>query len=327
MIPSLSHRPVIAVVGSGAVGCFYGGRLAQAGHEVHFLLRSDYDAIRQNGLHIRSFEGDFTLSPDVLHIYRDPHDMPKADLVLVTLKATGNAAFESLIRPLMGTDTTLLTLQNGLGNEDELARLFGPDPVTGGMAFVCINRTAPGMIHHIDHGFLKIGEFAARGVPARGKTQRMERIADLFRSAKIECHVLENLRRGRWEKLIWNIPFNGLGAVLDLATDRLIGFEAGIALITRLMQEVKAIAAADGIDLPGDIIAQQIRHTRTMGAYQSSMQIDRQQGREMEIEAILGEPLRLAAEAGVATPTLHALYDMGRLIGSGKFEARNSNDE
>ena len=315
-------RPVIAVVGVGAVGGYYGAKLIRAGHDVHLLLRADYDAVRLNGLHVRSnLDGDFHLPADQLQIHRDPRQAPRADLVLVCLKATGNAAYDPLVRPLLKDDTTILTIQNGLGNEDRLAELFGGDRVAGGMAFVCIHRLAPGVIHHIDHGFLKIGEYVPVGQPPRGVTPRMQRAAELFRSAGVACDVLDDLRRGRWEKLVWNIPFNGLGAALDLATDRLIGSEPGMALLTQLMREVVSVAAAEGVALAPDIIDRQIAHTATMGAYQSSMQVDRRQGRALEVEAILGEPLRRAQKLGVPTPLLAIVYQMVRLMDPGSAEA------
>ncbi|HEX8910942.1 MAG TPA: 2-dehydropantoate 2-reductase [Humisphaera sp.] len=310
-------RPRVAVVGAGALGGFYGARLARAGHDVHFLARSDYDAMRSRGLSVRSFEGDFDVPAGSFGVHRDPRDVPAPDLVLVALKATGNAAYEPLVGPMLAAGTTILTLQNGLGNEDELARLFGADRVTGGMAFVCINRTGPGKIHHIDHGFLKIGEYQAPGAPPPGSTPRVERVAALFRGAGIKVDVLPDLRRGRWEKLTWNVPFNGLGAALDLTTDRLLGGEAGMGLLTRIMREVIATAAAEGIALPADLIDRQVTHTKTMGAYRSSMQVDRQAGRPLEVEAILGEPLRRARQLGVPTPTLEVLYEMVRSVDPG----------
>ncbi|MDB5296945.1 MAG: hypothetical protein JWO31_2928 [Phycisphaerales bacterium] len=318
-VPALSlltaPKPVIAVVGVGAVGGYYGAKLIRAGHDVHLLLRADYEAVRRDGLNVRSdVEEGFHLPSGELRVYSDPADAPKADLVLVCLKATGNAAYEPLVGPLLKDDSTILTIQNGLGNEDQLADLFGADRVTGGMAFVCIHRTGPGLIHHIDHGFLKIGEHVPAGGSPPGATPRVERAAELFRSAGVRCDVLDDLRRGRWEKLLWNIPFNGLGAALDLATDRLIGSADGVALLTAIMREVAAVAAADGVPLPPELIDRQITHTATMGAYRSSMQLDRQAGRPLEVEAILGEPVRRAQKLGVPVPATEALYRMVRLM-------------
>src|SRR5689334_13208408 len=183
---TLPDKPVIAVVGTGAVGAYYGGRLAQHGHDVHFLLRADYDAVRRNGWTIRSCDGDFTLPARTVHAYDDPAKMPRADLVVVTLKTTANDRFEPLIRPLIKDGTTILTLQNGLGNEERLAELFGAERVVGGMAFVCINRVSPGVVHHIAEGLITLGEFG------RPVSPRVHQIAGMLRVSKVPVRVLED---------------------------------------------------------------------------------------------------------------------------------------
>jgi 2-dehydropantoate 2-reductase len=287
--------------------------------------------VKDNGWTIRSCDGDFVLSPESLHVYDTPEKMPRVDLVLVSLKTTSNDAYPRLIGPLLGDGTCILTIQNGLGNEDRLAELFGAERVLGGMAFVCINRIAPAIIHHMEHGRVRLGEFAARGAAA-ARSVRAESIAGLFRGAGIRCQAIDDLRRGRWDKLVWNVPFNGLGAVLDWTTDKLIATERGRALVAGLMREVIAAARADGADLTADegsadsvadgpdpvsaIISRQIEHTLSMGAYMTSMQIDRREGRPMEVESILGEPLRRARAARVETPILCSLYEMAGLVGS-----------
>src|SRR6185437_5646948 len=170
----VSGSPLIAVIGSGAVGGYYGARLAQHGHNVHFLLRSDYHAVKQNGWKVRSWAGDFSVPAQRLNVHRDPTQMPRADLVLVALKTTSNDQFEPLIRPLLKENTAILTLQTGLGNEEQLASVFGVERVLGGMAFVCSNRLAPGVIHHIDHGIIRFGELTG------GPTDRARQIARWF---------------------------------------------------------------------------------------------------------------------------------------------------
>lgn len=305
----LPERPVIAVVGAGAVGGYYGARLAQGGHDVHFLLRSDYERVRSHGWTIRSCHGDFQLFPANAH--REPSTVPKADLVIVALKTTSEALYEPLVAPLLHAGTVILSIQNGLGPDERLAALFGTARVIGGLAFVCLNRGGPGEILHLDHGMVRMGEFVGSG-----SSPRVEGIAGMFRACRIPCEVLPNLLAGRWEKLIWNVPFNGLGAALDLTTDRLIAGEAGRRLVGRLMGEVIAGAAAHGITfkLPAEeIIGRQIRATATMGPYRSSMQIDRQEGRPLEVEAILGEPWRRALARGVAMEELGRLYELVRL--------------
>ena len=305
-------HPVIAIVGTGALGAYYGGRLAQHGHDVHFLLRGDYAAVKRNGWTVRSCAGDFTLPPESVHAYDDPARMPKADLVIVTLKTTANDQFDALIRPLLKDSTTILTLQNGLGNEERLAELFGPGRILGGMCFVCINRLEPGVVHHIAEGTITLGEFRPTADPAR-----VRRIADMLQASRIPARVLEDLRYGRWEKLVWNIPFNGLSAVLDQTTDLLIGSPAGEALVRDLMQEVLTAARAVGVELPASFIGAKIEQTRGMGAYKTSMHLDMQAGRAMEIEAIFGFPVRAAQGAGAAVPRLEMLYRL-LLLGDAK---------
>ena len=308
-------NPRIAIVGAGAVGAYYGGRLAQHGHDVHFLLRSDYEAVTQNGWVIRSCHGDFSLPPGRTHVYRSPREMPKADLIIIALKATSNDQYEPLIRPLLKQDTLILTLQNGLGNEERLAELFGAGRVLGGLAFVCLNRIEAGVIHHMDHGFIRVGDFT------EGRKDRAQRIVEMFNASLIRSDVLDSLRYGRWEKLVWNIPFNGLGAALDLTTDRLINNALGLEWVGGLMSEVIQTANALGLPLPMTLINLKIEQTRTMGAYASSMQVDRQMKRPLEVEAILGQPLLAARRVGVSTPRLSALYEMVRLVNMGNAAA------
>src|SRR5258706_11804102 len=146
----------VAVVGCGAVGSYYGAKLSRAGQQLHFLLRSDYDVVRRRGVAIRSPAGDFHVTPKCA---RDPKEIGPADLVLIALKTTANHAFSDLIPPLVGPATAVLTLQNGLGNEEQLAKIVPPEQILGGLCFVCLNRIEPGLIHHIDHGTVVLGEF------------------------------------------------------------------------------------------------------------------------------------------------------------------------
>ena len=171
------ENPIIAVIGAGAVGGYYGARLAQHGFCVHLLSRGDGRAIAQSGMRIQSRDGDFSLSPGQIHAHENSASMPAADLILITLKTTANDQFDKLITPILKKDSVILTLQNGLGNEQRLAELFGAERVLGGMAFVCINRIGPGEILHTDHGLIQLGEFAGNS------TQRAETIAAIFRKS------------------------------------------------------------------------------------------------------------------------------------------------
>src|SRR5262249_37336344 len=139
--------------------------------------------------------------------------------------------------------TTILTLQNGLGNEQFLAQHFGPERITGCIAFTCINRTTSGEIDHSDYGHLRIGEMSG---PV---SSRVHDIVSMFKSSKVRAEAIDNLRQARWDKQVWNVAFNGLGALLDMTTDRLLATEAGTAVVRTVMEEVVQAAAADGIVL------------------------------------------------------------------------------
>ena len=310
----------IAVVGPGAVGSYYGAKLLRTGEEVHFLLRSDYDAVKRNGVFIHSPEGDFNVRPKCA---RAPEEIGPCDLVLIALKATANDQFPKLLPPLVGPKTAVLTLQNGLGNEEALAKLFPGEQIMGGLCFVCLNRTAPGVIEHIAHGVVVLGEFR------RWPEPRTHDIASLFRNAGVNCKVSDNLIQAHWEKLIWNIPFNGLGvagtagyeALTDresqivnrkslgpvLTTDKLLAEPRWENLVRELMHEVIAAADELGFKIPATQAEKQIERTRTMGSYKASTLIDFEQGRALELDSLFLEPLRQAREAGAKAPRLEAL--------------------
>lgn len=300
----LPLNPRIAIVGAGAIGGFYGAKLARAGCDVHFLLRSDLAAVRQQGWIIQSIDGDFSLPPEKVQAYDDPLQMPQADLVIIALKTTANHVYQNLVGPLLGEHTAILTLQNGLGNEERLAELFGAHRVLGGLAFVCCNRVSPGVIRHMGFGQIRIGEFAA------ARSRRTEAICEMFRKANVPCEALDDLRTGRWEKLVWNVPFNGLGGLLDMDTAELLASQPGKEMVIELMQEVIRAAAAWQAKISQELIHRYLAVTATMGHYQTSMQIDRRLRRPMEVQAIIAAPLTAARSRNVATPRLAALYDL-----------------
>ena len=295
----------IAMIGSGALGLYYGARLQQAGEDVHFLLRSDYDVISEKGLTVHSCDGDFYL--ENIQGYRTPEEIPKTDLVIVGLKTFANQHLKELITPLLDEHTAILTLQNGLGNEELLAELFGSERILGGVAFICSNRGEPGNVHHLSQGAIRLGEFSS------GLTPRAEQIAAMFNGAKVPCQAVEDLKKIRWEKLVWNIPFNGLCALTDKTTDLLLAHSHTRALIGELMDEVAAGANAQELTSPIDgkeFGARMIEITEEMDDYHPSMMIDRQQGRPLELEAIYGIPLKQAAQRGVDMPRIAMLYSL-----------------
>ncbi|HTA30454.1 MAG TPA: 2-dehydropantoate 2-reductase [Candidatus Cybelea sp.] len=321
----------IAVVGCGALGSFYGAMLCRAGYEVHFLLRSDFEAVRRHGVWIESADDTFHVHP---HAARIPAEIGPADLVLIGLKSTANHELPRLLPPLIGPQTAILTLQNGLGNEDAVAAVVGAEKTLGGVCFVCLNRVAPGRIKHMAHGAVVLGEF---GHPSQPRTHQF---SQAFLEAGVQCKVTENLEQVRWEKLVWNIPFNGLGvassagfeAVLKgqippkakrqvcLTTDLLLSDPSWLRLVRELMMETIAAARAQQLDVAESAADRQIERTRQMGAYKASTLIDFEHGRELELEGLFLEPLRRAQKASVACPRLTALCAvLAQLSGKDSF--------
>jgi len=315
----------IAVVGCGALGCFYGARLCQAGQDVHLLLRSNYETIRDEGLRIDSAKEGLFVRP---HAHDAPESIDKCDLVVVSLKTTANERFAELITPLLDGDTAILCLQNGLGNCEQLAEIFGPDRMLGGLCFVCLNRTAPGVVHHIAFGKVVLGEFG------RSPAERTHAIAGLFKNANIPCEVSGTLEKSQWEKLVWNIPFNGLGvagaaglqvledagrnmpAKLDpvMPTDQLLSDSHWEKWVRGLMSEIIAAANAKGLAVDASLREQMVNYTRDMGEYRASTLVDFESGKPLEMESMFLEPLRQARATGVTIPRLEALCAvLGRL--------------
>ncbi|MSU69317.1 MAG: 2-dehydropantoate 2-reductase [Opitutaceae bacterium] len=292
----------IAIVGAGAIGGYYGARLALAGAEVRFLLRGDLATMRAHGLTLREKDGTRHLR-DVA-AFATTEEIGEVDLVLVALKTTANGALARLLPPLVGPQTLVVTLQNGLGNEELLAELVGPERVLGGLCFIAVMRERPGeLLGFHTPGAITLGEF---GRPAATRTHAL---AERFALAGIKCTVVENLAEARWRKLVWNVPFNGLAiAAGGITTDKILADPALAAEVRGLMDEIAGVARRLGYEVPEKFIQHQIDVTPSMGPYQPSSLIDYRAGREVEVEAIWGEPLRRAQAAGAPVPRLARLH-------------------
>lgn len=294
-----------AMLGTGALGGYYGGCLQKAGLDVHFLLRSDYTHVSQSGLVIESTDGDFTLSQ--VNAYQDVKDMPRCDVVAIALKTTQNYLLPDLLLPVLKDDGVVLVLQNGLGIEDAVAEIVGSHRVIGGMCFVCANKVAPGHMRHLDYKAISLGEYTANYHPA-GITARMQQIATDFESAGIPIDLSEDLLLARWQKLVWNIPYNGLSVILNARTDELMADASTRALVEELMAEVVAGAARFDRHISSSFVQNMLDRTAKMKPYKTSMKIDYDLQRPLEVEAIVGSPLRLAEAAGTNLPQIRTLY-------------------
>lgn len=299
-----------AVVGAGAVGGFYGARLAAAGHRVHFLFRGDFADAKRRGLTVESPLGDVRLGPEKLLAYLDPRDLPPCDVVLVATKALVPNPAGELLAAMLGPETehtTVVTLQNGLGIEEELAPVVGNRPLLGGLCFLCSNKVGPAHVRHLDYGGISLGQHGP-GAGAQGVTPAMEQVAEDLRGAGITISLEDDLVAARWRKLVWNVPFNSLSVLLDALPQELLGTPATEALVAAIMAEVQAGAASEGRLLDEASLQSSIERTRRMAPYRTSMKLDFDHGRPMEVEAIVGNPMRTAAAHGVDLPIVATLY-------------------
>ncbi len=294
-----------AIIGAGALGGYYGGRLAHAGVETHFLLRSDYEHVRRHGMTVESTDGGFQL-PRVSACPR-MQDMPPCDVVLLTAKTTANAHLIPQLPAVVKPDGVVVVLQNGLGVEDAVAAVVGAERVAGGLCFLCSNRVAPGHIRHSDYGLITLGDYAPGG-ELRGITERIRAIGGDLESAGIPIALREDLYSARWHKLVWNVPFNGLAVLLNTETDQIMHDPAARRLAEDLMWEVVAGAKAVGKTIAPEFVEKMMRDTENMKPYSPSMYLDYRAGNPMEIETMYANPLRAAREAGVELPRIESIY-------------------
>jgi 2-dehydropantoate 2-reductase len=305
-----------AIIGTGAIGGYYGACLQRGGAEVHFLLHRDYAWVAEHGLVIHSIAGDFAL-PQV-HAHASTQSMPPVDVVVIALKTTQNHLLPHLVAPLLGPNTpAILTLQNGLGIEDQWPDWVGDCPIFGGLCFICANKVGPGTLHHLDYGTLLLGQYRPDHQPA-GVSDLLTALGADFQAGQVAIEVTDDLRLARWRKLMWNIPFNGLSVVMNATTDQMIADPSLRYLAEQLMGEVLAASRCEGDRLsPGqgrhlsaDLIPHMLTHTEQMAPYRTSMKIDFDEGRPLEVEAILGNPLRAAQAAGAIVPRIEMLYHL-----------------
>jgi len=296
-----------AIIGTGALGGFYGGLLAKAGCDVHFLMRSDAEYVKSNGLRVDSKQGDFHL-PKV-NAYSNVHDMPKCDCVILALKSTQNHVLAGLLPLLMHDDSLVLVLQNGLHVEQVARDVVGEGRVAGGCCFLCSNKVGPGHIRHLDYGKILMGPY--RGLDDRENGPSMERLALIqleMTGAGIDCKTTDLLTLARWRKLMWNIPFNGLSVILNASTDRIMAVPASRALAEAIIREVRQTACNCGHDIEPEFVQYMMDETDQMAPYDSSMRLDFLAGRPMEVESIYGNALRAAERANVQSPIMRVLY-------------------
>ena len=292
----------IAIMGSGALGGFFGGLLARAGQDVTFIARGAHlEAIRSRGLVVNSpIVDDFTVSAPATD---DPREIGPVDFVLVGVKTYDLDAAAAQLPPLLGPETAVLPLQNGIDATEHIARVVGSDRVLTGVAYVLAVLDGPGVIKHVAQGRIVLGE--GNG----GRSGRVDRVAEALRAAGIGCETPPDIRVPLWEKFVLLAATGGVTALTRLPFGPIRDCAEARELFRGAMQEADAVGRAHGVALPPDLVD---RHLEMMlglpAAGHGSMLQDLRAGRRLELEALNGAVVREGEQAGVATPLNFAVY-------------------
>lgn len=303
----------IGIIGTGAIGGFYGVMLARGGNDVHFLLRSEYQAVRDTGITIDSMVlGE--LKAESVNAYQNVADMPPCDWLLVGAKATSNADLAPIIAAAAAPNAKVILLQNGLNNEEDLRPLL-PDHIhlIGGLCYVCLFREGPGVVKHQANGLIDLG-YHSGPADAEQAQAIISEAAQMFIQSGVQARPMANVDAARWQKLVWNAAFNGVHVILNAGTKDLLGNPSSRALVESLMAEVVAAAEACGHDMPPDYPAKLLKATEQMPDYYASMYHDWLHKRPMELDRLYGEALRQASAAGCSMPKTEALLHMLQYI-------------
>ena len=292
------------IIGTGAIGGYYGAKLAHAGQEVHFLLHSDYEYVKQHGLQVDSCDGSFHL--DDVNAYGQTKDMPACDVVLVGLKSVNNDKLPALLPPLLHdkaakVKTLVVLIQNGIGVEEDVQKMFPEVQLAAGLAFICSAKTKPGLVSHQCYGSINLANYSCRDEAL------MQAVVDEFREAGIETGLVE-YHEARWKKAVWNMPFNGMTVALHTQTDLLLKNASTRQLIREQMMEVVGAAQHLGVkNVDEAFVDKMIDMTDSMTPYSPSMRLDYDFHRPMEIYYLYTRPLEMAREAGYRMPKLEML--------------------
>jgi len=297
----------ILLIGTGAVGGYYGGRLAQGGAEVSLVCRRDYEVVKKQGIFLESILGDFLFKPKA--VYKTVSEYQGyPDYLLVATKVLPEIKIIDLIKEKVGPKTSIVLLQNGINIEAEIAQAFPNQEIISGLAFICATRLSFGKISHQDYGRLTIGKYPT------GLSSQVKKLQEIFAQAKVQCQIAEDIIQARWIKLVWNAPFNPISVLGGgVNTKDILSSKENFSLVKKIMQEVYLLAEKDQHPFPPEIIEKNLTDTLQMKPYKTSMLIDFESKRPLEVEAILGNAVRIAQKFSLPVPYLESLYALLKL--------------
>ena len=297
----------IMMVGAGSVGGFFGAKLVKAGIDCSFLLRGrTLDAIRRNGLTIRSNANTLTVYPVVA---TDPRELPVADLIVLAVKRYDLEGLLNQLRSIVTPRTTLLTLQNGVDTEPRIQECLPEVPLVAGVAYIYSKIAEPGIIEHYKRGAIGIGQW-----PGAPSSLTSEKIKDVFEQAGINCQVVPDIRRTKWEKMCWNVVFNPLTVLINDNVSKALSYPELRTVIERIVDETVAVARAEGVTLSPDMAEKTIQWSQEIRDIHTSMYDDWKAGRSTEIEHLNGYIVDRAKMLGISVPVNETMVALIKAI-------------
>ncbi|AOP34044.1 2-dehydropantoate 2-reductase [Leptospira tipperaryensis] len=298
----------ILVLGSGAIAGLYAGKLKQAGCTLDFWVRKNALELEESGFQIQSHWGDFEYQPNLV-FEEVPKNLEEYDLILNCLKCLPDVRLETILGFSIPEHIPILLLQNGIGIEEPIASLYPSNEILSGLAFVCANRLDNGKIHHLDYGDLTIGSWN------RNPTSSLaDKLVKLFETGGVPTQRTDEIRQARWKKLMWNAPFNPISVLSGgKNTSQILAEPSSRSLVIEIMYEVQKLSELDGAAVPIEQIETFIQMTESMKPYKTSMLLDFESGRPMEIDAILGNALKIGEKFHFKTPHIATLYALLKL--------------
>ena len=293
----------IVVMGTGGMGGYYGGLLSGQGHEVTFIARGEHlAAIQQSGLQVKSIHGDFTVAP--ASATDDPSSLHAQDLILFCTKTYSTDEAVQSMQPLVGPDTTVLSLQNGIDAPERIGKVVGMEHMIGGATWISSAVAAPGNINQVSQfRRVVIGELDGKN------TRRVEAIYQAFKDTGITAELSDNIWKVLWTKFIFITAASTFGSLTRLPIGEYRAVPETRVLIARLLEEIAAVARKQGVELDADVVEKTLAFIDNSGPkIKPSMQLDVEAGRRTEVDSLIGVVGRKGRELGVPTPLADILY-------------------
>jgi 2-dehydropantoate 2-reductase len=304
----------IAVMAAGALGGYFGARMAEAGHDVFFIARgANLEAIKTNGLKVESVLGDVYL-PDP-NVTDDPAKIGPVDIVLFTVKLWDTEKAAELARALVGPDTRVITLQNGVDSAERLAPILGADKVVAGSAYIAVVMSAPGVVTHTS----KFARMVCGRIDGKPDA-RLKAFADAAQTAGIDITLSDTIDRERWQKFVFLVGLSGATATTRKALGPILADPDTRSFFHKLMHEVVTVGRAKGVSLPADFADDRMKFGESSSpTFKASLLHDLERGNRLELDWLAGKVVEFGRALGVPTPANEAVYAMLKLHRMGKF--------